>query len=186
MKKIDTRTLTQIALMAALIFVGTYIRIVIPVGGSETMIHFGNIFCILAGLLFGGIPGGIAAAIGSGLFDLFGGFASEAWITAINKFMMAFVAGSVAQYSINLIKNKLYRFTTAAICGSLTYTILYTIKNIIESRFIYSLPWEGVWGVVSVKLAVSLTNGIVAVIVSLILYFALVPALRRTKVNLIQ
>lgn len=178
----NTKKITQIALMAALVFIGTNIGIRIPVGGSETMLHFGNVFCLLAGLLFGGVPGGLAAGIGSALFDLLGGFASEAWITFINKFLMAFIAGTIAKYTIPIIKNKLYRNTLAAICGSLTYTTLYVVKNIIETRFIQGIPWTGVWPLVSVKLVTSLTNGIVAVIVSLLLYFALYPALTRTKV----
>lgn len=182
--KITTRQITQISLMAALVYVGTMLGIRIPIGGSETMLHFGNVFCLLAGLLFGGIPGGLAAGIGSGIFDLLGGFAAESWITFINKFLMAFVAGSIVVYGKNRIKNNLFRTTIAAICGSLTYTILYTIKNIIESRFVQGLPWSGVWAVISVKLPVSLTNGVVAVIVSLVIYFAIKPAL--TKANLIK
>lgn len=179
-KKITTRQITQIALMAALVFVGTYIGIRIPVGGTETMLHFGNVFCLLGGLLFGGIPGGLAAGIGSGLFDLLGGFAAESWITFINKFLMAFIAGSLMTYGKAKINNNLVRASVSAICGSLTYTILYTIKNIIESRFVQGLPWEGVWGVIAVKLPVSLTNGVVAVIVSVIIYMAIKPILEKS------
>lgn len=179
-KTFNTRTLTQIALMAALVFVGTNLGIRIPIGGSETMLHFGNVFCLLAGLLFGGIPGGLAAGIGSAIFDILGGFASEFWITFINKFCMAFVAGMIAQHGVKLIKNRPFRLSLAAISGSLTYTFLYILKNTIESRFVQGLPWAGVWSVVSVKLAVSLTNGLIAVVVSLLLYFAIYPILSRT------
>lgn len=175
-----TKTLTQIGLMAALVFVGTNIGIRIPVGGSETMLHFGNVFCLLAGLLFGGVPGGLAAGIGSMIFDILGGFAAECWITFINKFAMAFVAGWLAHNGFKSIQNRLYRMSFSAILGSLTYTLLYTLKNIIMCRFVQGLPWAGVWPVVSVKLASSFTNGLVAVMASLVLYFALLPALRKS------
>ena len=59
------------ALMAAVVFVTTSfikINIMTPVG--PTMLKSGNIFCLLAGMLFGGVPGGLAAGIGSMLYDL--------------------------------------------------------------------------------------------------------------------
>lgn len=179
-KYITTKRITQIALMAALVFIGTNIGIRIPVGGSETMLHFGNVFCLLAGLLFGGIPGGLAAGIGSALFDLLNGFAAEFWITFINKFCMAFIAGFILEKGSKLIPNIPVRTTLAAVTGSLTYTTLYILKNTLEARFIQGLPWAGVWGIISVKLATSLTNGVLAIVVSLVIYFALKPALVRS------
>ncbi len=180
-QKFSTRTLTQIGLMAALVFVGTYLRIKIPIGGDGTMLHLGNVFCILAGLLFGGIPGGLAAGFGSAIFDLTSEYAYEFWITFINKFIMAYVAGTLATSSMRFIHTKLnlWRPTIAAVAGSLSYTVLYSLKSIITSRFVQGLPWNAVWPVVSVKFAVSLTNGIIAVVVSLALYFALKPALEK-------
>lgn len=179
-KLFTTKSITKIALMAALVFIGTNIGIRIPVGGSDTMLHFGNVFCLLAGLLFGGIPGGLAAGIGSAIFDLLNGFAAEFWITFINKFCMAFVAGFILEKGNKLIPNVPVRTSLAAIGGSLTYIILYMFKNTIEARFIQGLPWAGVWGIISIKLATSITNGLLAVVVSLVIYFALKPALIRS------
>lgn len=182
-KKLTTRKLTWIGLMAALVFIGTFFRIKIPVGGDSTMLHLGNVFCLLAGLMLGGLPGGLAAGIGSALFDLSSEYAAEFWITFLNKFMMAYVAGSLLHAVFpkvrRLMDARLYAPTFAAIAGSLTYTLLYTVKAVLTSRFVEGLPWAAVAPVVSVKFTVSLINGIVAVIVSLVLYFALEAALRR-------
>lgn len=183
-RKFTTRKLTWIGLMAALVFIGTFFRIKIPVGGDSTMLHLGNVFCLLAGLMLGGVPGGLAAGIGSAIFDLTSEYAAEFWITFINKFIMAYVAGSLLHVVFPKIKklmdaNRLYAPTFAAIAGSLTYTLLYTLKATITSRFVEGLPWAAVGPVVSVKFTVSLINGIIAVVVSLILYFALEAALRR-------
>ena len=55
-----------IALFTALTFVGTYVQI--PLGTSK--VHLGNFVCILAGLLCGGLVGGISGSLGMGLNDL--------------------------------------------------------------------------------------------------------------------
>ncbi|WP_312694655.1 ECF transporter S component [Caproiciproducens sp.] len=45
-------------LMGALVLVGTYLNVPIPVLGDKTMIGLGNVFCILSGLLLGPVYGG--------------------------------------------------------------------------------------------------------------------------------
>ena len=84
-------------LMAALVLVATmFFKVEIPVGTDKTMIGFANVFCILSGLLLGPVYGGLAAGIGSCIFDLMGGWADSAPTTLIFKFMMAFVCGLIA------------------------------------------------------------------------------------------
>ena len=57
--------------MAALAYVSfTFLQIKIPTPGGTTSFHLGNTFCVLAALLLGGLPGGIAGAIGMGIGDL--------------------------------------------------------------------------------------------------------------------
>lgn len=190
-KKTTTRLLAWIGLMSALVFVGSFLRIRIPVGPSATGLHLGNVFCILSGLLLGGIPGGLASGIGSAIFDLSSEYASEFFITFCTKFAMGWVAGYLFHRALPKIrglkgKNPLYSASIAAILGSLTYTALYTLKSIITCRFVEGLPWAGVWPVVSVKFTVSLANGIIAVIASLILYFALAPALKKAHLIIPQ
>ena len=180
-KKISVRTLCMIGIMAALVFVGTNLRIKIPVGLDGTMLHLGNVFCLLGGLLFGGVPGGLAAGIGSGLFDLLSEYAGEAWITFINKLFMGLVAGLIAQHALTAKTEKL-RTILGAVLGSLTYCLLYIGKTIVWQRWVYGLPWEGVWPVVGVKAFVTLTNGLIAVVASVLLALALRPGLRRARI----
>ena len=66
-----TLKIATIGLMAALAYVSfTFIQIKIPTPGGTTSFHLGNTFCVLAALLLGGLPGGIAGAIGMGIGDL--------------------------------------------------------------------------------------------------------------------
>ena len=98
MKKNKVRQFAFIGVMAALVFVTTnFLSIKIPVGAGQTQIHMGNVMCILSGLLFGPVSGGLASGIGSMLVDLMNpAWAPEFWITFINKFVMGFVAGLIS------------------------------------------------------------------------------------------
>ena len=66
--KLKTRDIVYIGFIAALCAVATTIRIEIP-GGA--MVHLGSAALFTTSILFGGLYGGLGAAIGSALFDLF-------------------------------------------------------------------------------------------------------------------
>ncbi len=66
--KLKTRDIVYIGFIAALCAVATTIRIEIP-GGA--MVHLGSAALFTSSILFGGLYGGLGAAIGSALFDLF-------------------------------------------------------------------------------------------------------------------
>ena len=90
------------ALFSALCFIGVLIRIPLPTGA---FVHLGNMICILASLLIGGIYGGIAGSLGMGLFDLTHGYLGAGLLrTFILKFLMGFVAGLVFKL---ILKKKL-------------------------------------------------------------------------------
>ncbi len=71
-KRFTIRDIAEIGVLAALVFVATaFIKIgPIPTPAGPTMIKSGNIICLLGALLFGKTKGGLAAGIGSMLYDL--------------------------------------------------------------------------------------------------------------------
>ena len=88
----------MVALMAAMIFVVTsFVRIPIEVPpAGETMLKVANVLCLLAGMWFGGVRGGLAAGIGSMLFDLSNPkYVASAPFTLLFFFMMAFICGTI-------------------------------------------------------------------------------------------
>ena len=69
-RKFSTYQIVFVAVMAALVCVVTFFRF--PLLGSK--VHFANAMCLLSGMLFGPMLGGLAAGLGSMLYDaLFGG-----------------------------------------------------------------------------------------------------------------
>ena len=102
-----------IGLMAALVYAGNYLQIKIPNGVLVTRIHLGNSMCLLAGLLFGSLNGGLASGIGAMLYDLFDPvYIVSAPYTFISKFAMGFTAGALK------MKNEKVTVTVAAIAGN--------------------------------------------------------------------
>lgn len=178
-KKFTVKDITTIALMAALVFVATNIKIDIPTPLGKTMVHMGNIICVLTGMLFGPLHGGLAAGIGSALFDLFDPvFAPEFWITFIMKFCMGYIAGVIAHRG----KMSAKKIILAALCGIFSYRIIYVAKEVILHYFILKSPWETVLAVLVSTNLISILSMIWNVIASVLLYNLLAPQLKRAGI----
>ena len=91
------RNITLVGVLAACVFVLTkFISIPIPTPLGKTALSLGNAMCILASALFGPLIGGLSAGLGNALVDLTDpAWAPEFYLTFINKFLMAYVAGIV-------------------------------------------------------------------------------------------
>lgn len=176
-QKMTTETMAAIGIMAALVFITTkFFSIPIPVGGGKTRLHVGNSMCVLSGLLFGAVPGGLAAGIGTALVDLMDpAWAPEFWISFINKFAMGFVVGAVARLGKDrtLVKDIL-----ASILGAGTYVLLYIFKSFVQQKMLGSAP-EAIKAVLITKGTTSAVNAVIAVVLAVVLYKAIAPALKK-------
>ena len=95
---ISTRKIVFTALMAALTVAGSALRITLPVDiAGTTSFHLGNIMCALSGILLGPWLGGLAAGLGSLLYDVifYPAYISECWITFLTKGAYALAAGLI-------------------------------------------------------------------------------------------
>ena len=82
------------AVMAALVLVASDLQIQIPSVLGMNRFHLGNSMCALAGILLGPWWGGLAAGIGSALFDLTNpAYVMDAPITFLTKGAMGLMAG---------------------------------------------------------------------------------------------
>lgn len=84
---LSTRKLVLTALLAALVVVGSALRITIPIDiGGTTSFHLGNIMCALSGILLGPWLGGLASGLGSMIYDMMNPlYISECWLTFLTK-----------------------------------------------------------------------------------------------------
>lgn len=169
MKKLTTKKLTYIALFMALVYIfSRFFQIPYTTPFGNTRFHLGNVFCLLAGLILGPVHGGLAAGLGSALFDLFDPiYFTSAPTTFINKFAMAWVAGWFF-YKKGKGSEK-SRILLSSILGQVTYIILYLAKSFISNYFILKLSFEASMVEIVQKAGVSTINGIISVIIVSIL-----------------
>lgn len=112
-KQSKTKKTVMAAMFAALTFCATFVlKIPTPTGGY---VNLGDSFVLTSGWILGPVYGTLAAAIGSMLSDLAGGYASYILPTFIIKGLMAFAAWGI--YRLLGAKIKLAgRITAAVIC----------------------------------------------------------------------
>lgn len=184
-QKMTTRKLVFAALMAALTAVGSGIRIVIPISiAGTTAFHLGNIFCALSGILLGPWVGGLAAGLGSAIYDMFNPlYIDEAWITFIMKGSYGLAAGTIAWFGT---KDWNYaRASAATVAGALVYALLYLAKSFFYGgMFKQGLTASAAWIVVIEKLPATVFNAAVAIVFAPILATAIRKALKKNHLTL--
>lgn len=129
-KRFSIREIAEIGVLAALVFVATaFIKVgPIPTPAGPTMIKSGNIVCLLGALLFGKTKGGLAAGIGSMLYDLTDpAFTASAPFTFLFFFIMAFVCGAVSRAG----EPGRRRDLIACASGAGTYLVLHLGKSLV-------------------------------------------------------
>ena len=174
----STFRLCFIGLMAAMVFVLNYFRI--PFMGTQ--LHMTNALCVLCGLLFGPGAGFMAAGLGSGLYDIVGGYGAECVITFVNKGMIALVAGFIgfkAGRREPLTRAAHVKIILGSVLGALTYVALYMLKTTVAGLFIDGLTTDALTVKLLSKLPGSLMNAVFAFIVAPMLYNVLRPALKN-------
>ncbi len=164
--------LCVIGLMAALAYVSfTYLKINIPTPGGYTAFHLGNTFDVLAALLLGGLPGGIAGAIGMGIGDLL----------IILKLGIGVVTGLIAHHAfhINRLSGRKLVWATVISCagGMLFNCIGEPLFGYFYTAYILGAPAKAAAALAKWNAVTTFTNAILAVIIASILYLALRPRL---------
>lgn len=178
-KKITTYHIAMTAVFAALVFVASILSVPVPAAFGMTRVHLGNIFCLLSGFVLGPVYGGLAAGIGSGLYDIiiYGELASAPF-TLVFKFMLAAVCGWIAYAKGGNGKN-VGQNIAAAICGSLAYMALYLGKSFVEGLLIGSEMGTVLTNMLA-KFITSGINAVIAVVVSVPLCAVVRMALEKS------
>ena len=182
-KGITVYDMVVVGLLAAMVFVCTaFLKIgPIPTPAGPTQIKTGNIICLLAGLLFGGWRGGLAAGIGSAVYDLTDpAFAASAPYTLVFFFAMGAVCGAIA-HGGGAQGDRPGRNLAAAVAGAASYLVLHLGKSILVLILAGSTPAAAV-AACGVKFITSGINAAAAVAASCLLAPLLRPALERAGV----
>lgn len=181
------RRLTAAAVMTAIVFLGNYLRITMPVPvGGVTAFTLANILCALAGILLGPWYGFLAAGLGSAFYDLTNpNYVAEAPITMCTKGMYAFVAGAILYYIFRNVKEKYSSQLAATICAAVGYMVVYSVKVYFYNGMLiggFTEPVQCWAGVVS-RLPATVTNGVIAIIFAPVLGVAIMKAMKSAHLE---
>lgn len=168
-----------VGVMAAICFVVTYfIKIEIPTPAGPVMIKLANAFCLLAGVLFGGLRGGLAAGIGSMFFDLLDPkYITDAPITLVRFFLVAFICGIIC-FSKNRSGMSTMRNIIGCSAGALFNVAFYFVQSLIK-QLILGQPFSVAFINIIPKMTTSLINAGIAIVVACMLAPIMYSSLKK-------
>lgn len=164
---LNVTDIVQVALMAAMVFVTTYV-IEIPVG-TKAVLHIGDTMVFAGAIILRKKKAALASAIGMGLFDLLSPYAVWAPFTFVIKGAMAYIAGSIAyrkDYAGNSLINNIFGFILAGIWMIIGY---FFAGGIIYKSLIVALG--------------DVTGNIIQVAAGIVLAVPLIAALKKAKIR---
>ncbi len=179
------RKMTSVAMMAALVAVGSYIQIQLPSILGSNRFHLGNVMCALSGLLLGPWWGGLASGLGSALYDLLldpTRFA-EFLITFVTKGLYGLVAGAVF-FKVFKARSNYINEAIATALAAVSYIVVYLTKSFFyNGLLIKGLTADAAWLGVLERVPSSVFNGVVALVLAPILGVALHKALKAAHLE---
>ena len=182
------RKLCMAALFAALCYIGfTYCKIDLQVGTEKTAFHLGNVFCVLAALFLGGFWGGMAGAVGMTIADLTTAYVTSAPKTFVLKLCIGLITGLIAHKVFHLSREGQRRISLpvatviSCACGMAFNLVADPVVGYFYKTYVLGVPQNvaSVWA--KMGAVTTAVNAVVAVIAATVLYLALRPALKRSK-----
>ena len=186
--------IAKVGIMAALSYLAfTFLQIKIPVGAEYTSFHLGNTFCVLAALLFGGVPGGLAGAIGMTIGDLLDPvYITSAPKTFLLKFGIGLVTGIVAHRLCRISRRdengetirprQVFRSSLLASAAGLLFNVIFEpVVSYLYKHFILGLDADAASMLAKWQTATTFVNAVLSLIAAVILYAALRPALIKAE-----
>ncbi|MBO5145995.1 MAG: ECF transporter S component [Lachnospiraceae bacterium] len=172
-----------IAALSYVVFTFLQIKIMIPGTESATSIHLGNAVCVLGALLLGGPLGGIGGAVGMTIGDLLDPiYITSAPKTFILKLCIGLITGLVAhkfgRLSACTDSKKAFKWSLiAAVCGLAFNMVFDPLFSYFYKLIILGKPAAEL--TLLPNIAATTINAVTSAIVSVAVYNALRPALKK-------
>ena len=185
--KFTTKKIATIGIMAALSFVAYEFFRIPNVLGTGSSFHLGNTFTALTALMLDGVSGGLAGAIGLALADIMAGDPGYAITTFILKFIIGIVCGVFAHKVFklqNLDKHSsgyLVKVIVSAGSGLLLNVVTDPFLGYFRNRYIFGQEADLASTVAKITSGVTLINSLLSTVCAVVLFLALVPALRKAN-----
>lgn len=170
-----------IGVFAALCYVGfQFLRIDITLPGGKTAFHMGNVFLLVAALLLGPLSGALAGSIGMTLADFTSGYVMYMPTTFFLKFCIGLITGLVAHKIGRLPalheRKKIILWSALGSSAGIVFNIIFDpLVGYLYKRFLLQVPVDAAAILAKMSALTTAVNGILAIIVSVIVYQALLP-----------
>lgn len=149
-KNINTKDMTKIAVIAALVFSTTYL---IKVPSLNGYTHIGDSMVIISALILGKNKGALSAGLGAALCDLLSGYMQYVIPTFLIKAIMVLIIGTIVE---NLINKTKFAWIIGAVIGCIFQIWGYCLVETIMYGFagaIASVPGNIVQSIVGIVIA---------------------------------
>ena len=120
-KHVNTKDLTKISIMAALVFAATYL---IKVPSLNGYTHIGDSMVIISAIILGKKKGALAAGLGAALCDLLSGYMQYIVPTFLIKALLVLITVSIAE---KLIAKTKFAWVIGAIIGCIFQVFAYAL-----------------------------------------------------------
>ena len=192
MKKESFQKLVLTGVFAALSYVVfTFLQIKIPLpGGDATSIHLGNAVCVLGALILGGLWGGIGGSIGMTIGDLFDPvYVVYAPKTFILKLCIGLITGlvahKIAHISESTDKKYIFKWSLISSIAGLGFNVIFDpLVGYFYKQYILGQPQEMASVLAKWSTATTFVNAVASTILVVILYNALLPALKKSGLKI--
>lgn len=190
-EKTDTHTLVTAALFAALCYIGfTFFKFDIPVGTEKTAFHLGNVFCVLAALLLGGVWGGMAGAVGMTIADLTTAYVTSAPKTFLLKLCIGLIVGFFAHKVFHIQENTEKRrvplpvaVVLSSAAGMAFNIVADPVVGYFYKTYLLGVPQDAAKLWAKIGAVTTSVNAVIAVAVASVLYLAIRKALQGSRVS---
>lgn len=186
--KFTTQKIATIGIMAALSFVAYEFFRILNVLGTGSSFHLGNTFTALTALMLDGVSGGLAGAIGLALADIMAGDPGYAITTFILKFIIGIVCGVFAHkvfklQDLSAADGVKYYVAVigSAFSGLLVNVFTDPFLGYFRNRYIFGQEADLASTVAKITSGVTLINSLLSTVCAVVLFLALVPALRKAN-----
>ncbi|NLL77409.1 MAG: ECF transporter S component [Clostridiales bacterium] len=172
-----------ITALSYVVFTFLQIKITLP-GGDATSIHLGNAVCVIGALLLGGVYGGLGGALGMTIGDLMDPvYVVYAPKTFILKFFIGLITGIIAhklgKISTETDSKKVFKWTLLATVSGLMFNVIFDpLVGYFYKLLILGKPAAEI--TLAWNIATTSINAVTSTIVSVAVYMALRPALKKS------
>ena len=177
------------AALSYVVFTFLQFKIYLP-GGDATSIHLGNAVCVLGALLLGGFYGGLGGAIGMTIGDLFDPkYVFYAPKTFVLKLCIGLITGlvahKIAHISESTDKKYIFKWSLISSIAGLGFNVIFDpLVGYFYKQYILGQPQEMASVLAKWSTATTFVNAVASTILVVILYNALLPALKKSGLKI--